>query len=186
MGRYNALSPKFFVFLDETGCDHRDHTRNFGYSLKGEPPIYHRFLARGRRISVIAALSSEGILDYEFTTGTVDGETFFDFVRGNLIPNVKAYPSPKSILIMDNCTIHHTMEVKHFLESAGILVIFLPPYSPDYNPAEELFSYVKYYLKGHDEILQCINTPIDVLKSAFESVTASNCNAWISDCGYQI
>ena len=48
---------------------------------------------------------------------------------------------------MDNCSIHHIQEVKNILLQAGILLLYLPPYSPDLNPAKELFSYVKYYLK---------------------------------------
>lgn len=175
----------FLVFLDETGSDNRDHIRKFGYSLRGETPIYHRFLVRGTRISTVTALSSEGIIDYQFTTGTVNGDKFIDFVRGNLIPNMQPYPASNSILIMDNCAIHHVSEIKEMLESAGILVIFLPPYSPDYNPAELLFSYIKYYLKDHDEVMQCGIDPLHILTAAFQSVTVSHCNAWISECGYQ-
>ena len=85
---------------------------------------------------------------------------------------------------MDNCAIHHTQEVKDTLQQAGIFVIFLPPYSPDLDPAEELFSYVKYYLKDHDEILQYSNSSQDILKSAFDSVTAEQCNKWITHSGY--
>ena len=62
--------------------------------------------------------------------------------------------NPHSIIIMDNCSVHHIAEVRDLLHQAGILVLFLPPYSPDLNPAEEAFSYVKSYLKKHDEMLQ--------------------------------
>ena len=54
--------------------------------------------------------------------------------------------SPNSIIIMDNCKIHHVADVIELFQSVGILVLFLPPYSPDFNPIEETFSYVKYYL----------------------------------------
>ena len=57
-----------------------------------------------------------------------------------------------------NCAIHHVQEVKDLLQNAGILYIFLPPYSPDFNPAEELFSYIKYYLKDHDIVLQSMDS----------------------------
>ena len=60
---------------------------------------------------------------------------------------------------MDNCKIHHVQAVKDFFEDAGILLMFLPPYSPDYNPIEEAFSSVKYYLKDHDELLQSVDDP---------------------------
>ena len=77
------------------------------------------------------------------------GSTFYNFVRGSLIPNMNPFDgsSPKSIVVMDNCSIHHVQEVANLFQSTGILVMFLPPYSPDYNPVEEAFSFVKYYLK---------------------------------------
>jgi len=85
------------------------------------------------------------------------------------------FPGEMSILIMDNCSIHHVQEVKGLLETAGILLIYFF-YSPDYYPAEELFSYIKYYLKDHDDLIQSTSTSTsslrDVLNAAFQSVTA--------------
>ena len=59
----------------------------------------------------------------------------------------------KSVIKMDNCSIHHVRVVKDLLDSAGIITLYLPSYSPDYNPIELAFSSVKYYLKEHDELL---------------------------------
>lgn len=92
--------------------------------------------------------------------------------------------SPKSIVIMDNCSIHHVTEIQQLFDQVGILVVFLPPYSPEYNPIEETFSYVKYYLKQHDEFLQHISNLEAIVKAAFESITPAHCNAWIDHCGY--
>ena len=184
MARVFHFPREFLVWCDETGSDCRDQIRKFGYSLRGLTPIYHRYLVRGQRISSVVAMSSHGVLAYDLTTGTMNGDKFFDFVRGKLIPCMQPFPGPPSILIMDNCSIHHVEEVKHELESVGILVIYLPPYSPDFNPCEEMFSYVKYYLKDHDEILQCIDEPEEILKSAFVSVTESQSNNWITHSGY--
>ena len=82
---------------------------------------------------------------------------------------------------MDNCSIHHVQ--------IGLwnLAIFLPPYSPDYNPCEEMFSYIKYYLKDHDELLNPTSSnPAfrQVLNSVLLSVTESQCKQWISHAGY--
>lgn len=175
---------EFLVWLDETGSDNRDQIRRFGYAMSGLTPVYHRFLNRGTRLSTIAAMSSDGLLTYEILSATTNGEKFFDFVRGYLIPNMQPFPAPGSILIMDNCSIHHVDEVQEILHRAGILVIYLPPYSPDLNPAEEMFSFVKYYLKDHDDILQCTNDSIDIIKSAFDSVTVDQCSNWIIYSGY--
>ena len=80
--------------------------------------------------------------------------------------------SPHSTLIMDNCSVHHVNKVREVLQQAGILVLFLPPYSPDLNPLEEAFSYIKQYLRQHDELLQAIRDPTDVIMQAFQSITA--------------
>ena len=98
-----------FVWVDETGSDRKDQIRKFGYALKGESPVYHRLLHRGRRISAIAAMSISGVLAYNLVRGSVNGERFLEFVQGKLVPEMQPYDgeSPHSILVMDNCSIHH-------------------------------------------------------------------------------
>ena len=76
--------------------------------------------------------------------------------------------------------------MKEVLQQAGILVLFLPPYSPDLNPLEEVFSYIKQYLRKHDELLQAIRDPTDVIRQAFQSITAEHCNSWISHAQYPL
>lgn len=184
MARVFNYPREFLVWCYDTGSDRRDQIRKCGYSLRGLTPVYHRYLVRGTRISSVVAMTSSGVITYEFHTGTMNGDKFFDFVRGKLIPNMQPFPGPHLMLIMDNCSIHHVEEVKQELEAAGILVIFLPPYSPDYNPCEELFSFVKYYLKDHDQLLQITDEPEEILKSAFDNVTESQSNNWITHSGY--
>ena len=87
-------------------------------------------------------------------------------------------------VVMDNCSVHHNEPVITLLRQAGIVALFLPPYSPDLNPLEEVFSYVKGYLKKHDSILQYIPDPSDVIKDAFDSLTIAHCNAFIHHCVY--
>ena len=178
--------PTQFVWIDESGCDARDHVRKYGYALRGECPVYHRLLHRGQRISAIAAMAYDGIVAVELKRGSVNGDVFLDFVRGTLIPNMLPFDgqNPRSIAILDNCAIHHIHAVADLFRDAGILVLFLPPYSPDYNPIEELFSCVKYYLKEHDEVLQAMDNPDPIIQSAFESITPKQCTGWISHSGY--
>ena len=113
-------------------------------------------------------------------------DKFVDFVRGTLIPNMNAFDgtSSKSVVVMDNCSIHHVPEVIELLEDAGIIVLFLPPYSPDLNPIEETFSSIKYFLQDHDELMQATDNPISIIQSAFNYITKEQCTCWIDDCGY--
>ena len=151
MAQVLLYSKEQFVWLDETGCDKKTFMRTYGYAISGQTPCCHRLLVKGKRISVVAAMSTEGIIAYECFTGTLDSSRFFDFVRGTLIAQMHSFDgsSPQSILIMDNCSVHHVQEIQDLLASVGIPLIYLPPYSPDYNPLEEAFSFIKKYLKQH-------------------------------------
>ena len=74
-----AYKKYMLVFIDEIGSDRRDHIRQFGYALRGEAPVYHRFLASGRRISGIAAISCDGLLECELITGTINDNVLLRF-----------------------------------------------------------------------------------------------------------
>ncbi len=104
----------------------------------------------------IAAISTEGLVTVETTNNTVDGEAFLDFLRGTLIPELHPFDeyTPMSIIVMDNCSIHRVQEVQELLNSAGVLTFYLPPYSPDF---ELTFSYIKHYLKQHEDIIYTIS-----------------------------
>ena len=137
---------------------------------------------RGQRISIITALSTDGVVAYEIIKGTVNGDAFLEFVHGNLIPNM--LPFDGSIVVMDNCSIHHVQPVLDAFNQAGIVVLFLPPYSPDMNPVENVFSYVKYYLKQHDDILQMLPDIRPVLEEGIKSINSYNAQQGVSYCGY--
>jgi hypothetical protein len=176
---------QMLVWVDETGCNKRDLLRKYGYAFRGERAVCHNLFVRGKRISAIAALSHQGILDVSLTTMSVDGEMFCDFIRGYLIPNMMPYNgvNPNSVVVMDNCAIHHVQGVQELLEAAGIVILYLPPYSPDLNPIEEAFSKVKGYLKEHEDLISVFPQPIPIVQSAFNSITRNQCQNWIAHCG---
>ena len=175
-----------FVWVDETGANNRDHIRKYGYEFRGMTPTCTRHLVRGKRTNAIVGLTSNGIIASEIFTTTVDGDAFFDYLRGSLLPMLQPFDgsSPNSILIMDNCSIHHISKVKELARQSGIVLLFLPPYSPDLNPVEEAFSYIKNYLRKHDQLLQVISDPTDVIQAAIDSITPDHCNGWINHSGY--
>lgn len=123
-----------FVWLDETGTNKRDQLCKYGYALRGVTP---RCFQEGEESNAIASMCMEGLVALELVDGNVNGDVFYDFVRGSLIPNMQIFPNPHSVLIMDNCSIHHTGEVTSLLQNAGLVTMYLPPYSPDLMPLEE-------------------------------------------------
>ncbi len=112
--------------VDETGCSGKDHIRKFGYSLRGENAVQRRWFHIGTRVSAVAAICSSGVVTTELLTGTTNGDTFYDFVRGSLLPEMLPFDgiNPKSVVVLDNCSIHHVRHVKDLFKSAGILVLY--------------------------------------------------------------
>ncbi len=175
------------AFLDETGCDRRDLLRKYGYSFRGVPAVCHQIFARGQRINAIAAIGVDGLVAYELHTTSVNSEVFTDFVRGILIPELTPFDgeSPRSVFVMDNLSVHHVEAVREIFRQAGIIVYFLAPYSPDFNAIKETFSYIKYYLKQHEEVLEALyGDPIPVVNAALESIHPEMCKNGITHAGY--
>ena len=149
MAEIEAFDPSMLVFIDETGCDKRNAKRLFGYGVRGITPITHHLLAYGQRISAISIMSTRGIEDVYLAEGSVNGDTFVQFIQRSLLNIIQPFDgnNPRSVVVLDNASIHHVDAVCELISAAGALVRFLPPYSPDLNPIEEVFSKVKGYLK---------------------------------------
>ncbi len=142
-------------------------------------------LVRGERVSAIACISLVGLLDVMTVTGTTDGDAFYTFVQTHLLPYLMPFNgvNPHSVVILDNCSIHHASGIVHTIEDVGALVHFLPPYSPDFNPIEETFSKVKTVLKSTETDMDDVNDVETLLLASFTSVTPDDCEGWISHSG---
>ena len=175
-----------FVFVDETGSDSKDTLRRYGYSIRGYPARSAKLLCKGRRYTAIGVMSTTSLLDCYVVEGSVDGDVIYNFVQTSLLPQLMPFNgvNPNSIVIMDNCSIHHVCEVVDLIQSVGALVIFLPPYSPHLMPIEECFSKVKLFLKEHEAISQTTGDIKLLITAAFASITPEDCTAWSRDCGY--
>ena len=81
------------------------------------------------------------------------------------------YPSSNSVIVMDNARIHHDANLISILEGLGCCVIFLPPYSPDYNPIETAFSVIKSWIKRNCDFMEACDDPIYSLLVACSQIT---------------
>ena len=176
----SLYKPEIVIFIDESGSDNRDTLRKYGYSIRGKPPRSLKLLVRGERVSVIAAMSNDGVETLRIVRGTVDGDTFLEFVERDLLPVLQPFNgvNPNSVVIMDNCSVHHVANVKSLIGEVGALLHYLPPYSPDLNPIEECFSKVKSCLKSTETVNDDLETAV---LAAFTCVTPNDCEAWIRD-----
>ena len=181
----SIYNPDMFIFLDETGSDRHNSVRRYGYCPRGKPLVSRVFLSRGVRINSIAFLSVSGLLDCKTYKHTINGETFYNFVQSSLLPHLMPFDgyNPHSIVVMDNCSIHHVQGIKTMIEEVGALLLFLPPYSLDLNPIEEAFSKVKCVLRQMDKEAESCDDPEELVLRAFSTITARDCTQWINDSG---
>lgn len=187
MAEVSVYDPKMLIWIDESGCDRRNCVRKRAYSIRGMTPRDHRLLAHGTRYSAIPIMSLEGIHDVCLFEGTVNGEKFEQFISCCLSPIVKPFNwiNPHSVVIMDNASIHHVDGVVDLIENQlGARLLFLPPYSPDLNPIEEVFSQVKAIMKQNHTLFQACSAPRVLLTMAFAMVTTEDCSSYIAHSGY--
>ena len=94
------------------------------------------------------------------------------------------FPGPRSVVVMDNCRVHHNGRIGSIFEAQDILHMYLPPYSPDFNPIEKAFSVLKNQLK-RARVLTGNNQDPTIIKSFFSDVvTPELMQALFRDCGY--
>ena len=116
---------------------------------------------------------------------TIDGildDMFYNFVERNLLPHLLPFNgvNRRSVVILDNASIHHVVEVEALIEETGAIVIYLPPYSPDFNPIEECFSKIKSFLKANSPLIQISSDSEmeDIILASFANITAEDCHQW--------
>ena len=181
----SIYNPDMLIFLDESGSDKRDYLRRHGYSLRGRPPVCHKHLVKAEHISLLTFMSTAGVLDCQVIHGSVDGDAFYSFVKKLLLPHLMPFDgnNPHSVVILDNCSIHHLDDIVDMIHEVGALVHFLPPYSPDYNPMGNMFSKLKMEMKAIEcEFASSVDTDT-ILLTALSAVTAQDCQNWIESCG---
>jgi len=141
--KYQArLDPARLVFIDETWAK-TNMTR-----LRGWAPRGHKLLAkvpqgRWRTLTFLAALRHDRLEAPCVIDGPIDGETFLAYVEQILLPTLR----PGDIVIIDNLGSHKGAAVRRAVRSAGAKLFFLPPYSPDLNPIEQVFAKLKTLLR---------------------------------------
>lgn len=172
----SKVKPENLVFLDEAGF-HLAMTR-----ARARSPVGKRAFAsippKGSNISFVGAVRLAGssvIYPYD---GPIDGFRFLHYLDYQLIPKLKK----DDVVVMDNLRVHHIEAVRTRLEAIGARPLFLPPYSPEKNPIEEVWSLVKNIFRADEP--RTIVELIDTLKKAVMAITPQKISAYFAHAGY--
>jgi len=164
-------------WLDESSIN-SGMTRLYGRAFSNERVNDYVPDVRFERTSVIGALGKNGIIAPLTYKGTLNSQLFGIYVEEMLAPSMKKGDT----LILDNLSPHKVKNVLKPLEDKGINVVFLPAYSPDFNPIELAWSKIKAFLrkvKARDSA-----NLISAIADALDSISLNDIEAWIRHCGY--
>ena len=175
-----ATNLDMLMFIDEAARNCRTSGRSRGWAFTGDRCIQHRFFVHGQRFSILPVLTIDGLITHDIIPGSINVERFFQFLQELIIPLTNPYPGPRSILILDNCNIHHSEKVWALVEDEAMCkLIFLPPYSPNLNPIEQAFSSIKSHLHCHWDDLS-----LSAIDNACHNITPDMAWDFIQSSGY--
>ena len=153
-------------------------TRLRGRALGGERLRARVPQGRYQTSTLIAGIRLDGPCAPWLFEGPMDGEMFLAWMRQGLAPALR----PGDVVILDNLATHKIRGVRETIEAAGARLMYLPPYSPDFNPIEPMWSKVKQILRSHaprtDEQLRL------AAKTAFNSISAADCEGFFFSAQY--
>ena len=134
--------PAEIAYVDETGID-TYLNREYGWSERGEPIMGLVSGRKFKRVGIVAAQRGKSILSPLQYDGTMDSILFETWFASHLLPVLPE----NTVIVMDNASFHRKNRLFALAEKAGQRLIFLPPYSPDLNPIENFWAWLKRYLR---------------------------------------
>jgi transposase len=149
-----------------------------GWGLRGERVIGKAPFARWKTMTFIAALRQDKVTAPCLFDGPINGEVFLAWVKQSLAPTLK----PGEIVIMDNLGSHRGKAVRQAIRSKGAKLLFLPKYSPDLNPIEQVFSKLKHGLRKAGA--RTYGAILAEIARILETYTPQECVNYIRNCGY--
>jgi transposase len=152
------------VLVDECGTN-ITLTRLYARAPRGERAFGKIPRNWDKNVTLIAAMSAEGMGGAMSVEGATDGAAFEAYVRHFLLPTLKE----GHVVVMDNLQAHKSTRVGKLIESVGASVLFLPPYSPDFSPIEEAFSKIKAILGSIEARTQ--ETLVEAIAQALDAVS---------------
>lgn len=128
--------------------------------------------------TMLSSIRFDGRMACMAIDGATDADVFREYVRQVLLPTLR----PDDIVVLDNLSAHKDTEAIRLIESVGAEVWFLPPYSPDFNPIEKMWSKIKEFLRAAKARTQ--EALLNAIALALKAITDQDAEGWFAACGY--
>ena len=165
------------VFLDESGVN-TNMARRYGRAANGERVVDHVPLNTPKSTTIVSSVRLDGSTASTTFEGAINGERFREYLKEYLVPTLR----PGDWVVMDNLAAHKVDGVVDIIRQAQAIPVYLPPYSPDLNPIEQMWSKIKAILRKLR-----LRTPEELraaIPLAFAQVLPSDCQGWFFNIGY--
>ena len=153
-------------------------TRTHGRCAKGQRLVAEVPHGHWKTLTFLAALRHDGITAPFVLDGPINGDWFLAYVEQMLVPTLK----PGDVVVMDNLGSHKGKAVRRAIRQAGAHLLFLPPYSPDLNPIEQVFAKLKTLLRKANE--RTIEATWRRIGSLLDEFSAEECTNYLVNSGY--
>ena len=177
--RIPTLNADDLIFIDESGANLRmasTYARSEGGQRIKMPVPFNR----GPQLSMIGAISTKKVEAALYGEWSTNGDIFLTFIEKQLMPKLKS----NHIVVMDNIKFHMQEAVAKAIQSKGAKVIFLPPYSPDFSPIENMWSKIKNTLRRFAP--RSLKSFKKIIRIAFKQISKNDLIGWFKHCGYRI
>ena len=173
-----AVEPASLVFVDEMGV-HTSLAPIYGYAPEGERLNLVVPRNRGKNTTLLSSMTLSGMGSSLAVEGATTARIFETYVEKVLAPSLR----PGQIVVMDNLGAHKPRRVRELIERRGCELVYLPAYSPDYNPIEEAFSKVKNLLRK--TAARTKEALLEAMGRALDAVTAEDALGFVEYSGYR-
>ncbi len=152
--------------------------RTHGWNRRGAPLLAKVPHGHWTTMTFLAALRHDCVAAPCVFDGPINGASFLAYVRQFLVPTLK----PGDIVVMDNLGSHKSQAVRHAIRAVGAKLFFLPPYSPDLNPIEQVFAKLKILLRKAEE--RTVEATWRRIGNLLQCFSPQECAAYIQNAGY--
>jgi transposase len=173
-----GLDAERLVFVDEMGAN-ISLAPLYAWSRRGERAFTSVPRNWGKNVTLLASMSLEGMGPCLAVEGSTTREVFEAYLEHALAPSLQ----PGQVVVMDNLTAHKGEKVRDLIEGRGCELIYLPPYSPDFNPIEEAFAKLKALMRKAEA--RSRKMLIEAMGRALEALTARDARGFFEHRGYR-
>ncbi len=173
----HKINPGRFIFVDETWIK-TNMTRLRGWSKRGTPLQGRAPHGNWQTLTFMAGLRAGRIDAPWVLDGPINRESFEAWVETQLVPLLK----PADIVVLDNLSSHKSQKARKAIRAAGAHLFFLPPYSPDLNPIEQVFAKLKTLIRKADA--RTVDGLCRAAARALEAFSPAECSNYLKNCGY--